>query len=89
VAPAIGIPSFIHWYELPPEATIVIVEPAQIFPEVGLMVPVGELPWVITALLDAGPEQLPLNIVAVYVPGAVAVYVEDVAPLMSIPSFFH
>jgi hypothetical protein len=38
----------------------------------GLMAPEGAEAAVITALLDADPEQLPLNMVAVYVPGAVA-----------------
>ncbi len=38
----------------------------------GLMEPEGAELVVITELLDAGPEQLPLMIVAVYVPAAVA-----------------
>ncbi len=38
----------------------------------GLIVPEGAELVVITELLDAGPEQLPLKIVAVYVPAAVA-----------------
>jgi hypothetical protein len=34
-------------------------------PDAGLIDPDGEEAAVITALFDAGPEQLPLNIVAV------------------------
>ncbi|MBK7291539.1 MAG: hypothetical protein IPI78_15630 [Chitinophagaceae bacterium] len=38
----------------------------------GLMVPVGVVPTVITELLDAGPLQVPLKIITVYVPASVA-----------------
>ncbi len=63
--------------------------PVQIDPLAGLTDPEGAELVVITELLDAGPEQLPLKMVAVYVPAAVALYVADVAPAISTPSFFH
>ncbi len=82
-------PSFFHWYDVPPVAVSVNEPPVQIDPLAGLTDPEGAELVVITELLDAGPEQLPLMIVAVYVPAVVALYVDDVAPAMSTPSFCH
>ena len=45
----------------------------QILPLAGLIDPEGAVLAVITALFDAGPEQVPLKIVTVYVPGDVAI----------------
>ncbi len=89
VAPVMSTPSFCHWYDVPPVAVSVNEPPVQIDPLDGLIVPEGAELVVITELLDAGPEQLPLKIVAVYEPAVVALYVADVAPAMSTPSFFH
>ena len=43
----------------------VIDPPEQMLPVAGLIEPEGEVLVVMTELLDAGPEQLPLNMVAV------------------------
>ena len=88
-APLISIPSLYHWYDVPPVAVNNCEPPEQIDALAGFIVPVGVVPTVITELFDAGPLQLPLKIITVYVPASVAEYVVFTAPLISIPSLYH
>ena len=50
---------------MPPETVSVTELPGQTEPEAGLIDPDGAELAVMTELFEAGPEQLPLNIVAV------------------------
>ena len=58
---------------MPPVAVNICEPPEHIAAPAGLIVPVGDEAEVIVAVLDAGPLQVPLKIITLYVPDCVAV----------------